>query len=93
MAVVKGELCKRGRGSSTEAVALQTVAAITCDAREVTMGVGAASAGPDPARPVLGRSWEGAVGETLKVEAASFEDGMASVGLNGWPDREGTVID
>lgn len=59
----------------------------------MVVGVGAASAGPDAAGPVSGGSWEGAVGEGVEGEAATFEDGVAGVGLDGWPNGVGTVVD
>lgn len=49
MAVVEGNLCQSGRGGSTEAVAFDFVVAITCGALKFAVGVGAASAAPDPA--------------------------------------------
>lgn len=93
VAVVKGELCQRGWCGPTESVAFQAAAAVTRDAGELAVGFGAAGSGPDPARPVLGRSGEGAVGEAMEIEAATFEDWVAGVGLNGRPDGEGAVVD
>lgn len=49
VAVVEGNLCQSGRGGSTEAVAFDFVVAITCGALKFAVGVGAASAAPDPA--------------------------------------------
>ena len=49
MAVVESDLSQRGRGGSTEPVAFDSVAAVTCYAMEVSIGVGTASAAPDPA--------------------------------------------
>ncbi len=58
----------------------------------MVVGVGAAGSGPDPTRPVLVRGREGVVGESVESEAPALEDSLAGVGLNGWPNREGTVV-
>jgi hypothetical protein len=58
----------------------------------VVVGVGAAGSGPDPTRPVLVRGREGVVGESVESEATAIEDSLAGVGLNGWPNRGGTVV-
>ena len=58
----------------------------------MVVGVGAAGSGPDPTRPVLVRGREGVVGESVESEATAIEDSLAGVGLNGWPNREGTVV-
>ena len=54
--------------------------------------VGAAGSAPDPTRPLLVRDGERVVGESLESEATALEDSLAGVGLNGWPNREGTVV-
>ncbi|KAB1216313.1 hypothetical protein CJ030_MR4G003059 [Morella rubra] len=56
------------------------------------LGEGAASSGPDTSRPVLGRGWEGIMGEALQLEAAALEDGVICFRLDGWPDREATAV-
>jgi hypothetical protein len=33
------------------------------------------------------------VGQGVEREAAALEDGVARVRLDGWPDREGAVVD
>ena len=58
----------------------------------MVVGVGAAGSGPDPTRSVLVWGREGVVGESVESEATALEDSMAGVGLNGWPNREGTVV-
>lgn len=93
VAVVEAELGQGGWSGPAESVAFQAVAAVASDAGEFAVGVGAAGSGPDPARPVLGRSGEGAVGEAMEIEAATFEDWVAGVGLDGRPDGEGAVVD
>lgn len=55
--------------------------------------MGAACTAPDTAGPVVGWGWEGAVRESVESKAAAFEDGVAGVGLDGGPDREGAVVD
>lgn len=41
---------------------------------------------------MLSRGGEGVMGESVKSEAAALEDGVAGVGLDGWPDGEGAVV-
>lgn len=53
----------------------------------------AAGSSPDATGPVGGWSGEGAVGVGWEREATFLEDRVAGVGLNGWPDGEGTVVD
>lgn len=93
VAVVEAELGESGRGGTTAAIALDAATAVAGGAGEVVVGVGAASPGPDAARPVDGGGREGAVGEGVEGEAAPLEDGVAGVGLNGWIDGEGAVVD
>lgn len=50
-------------------------------------------AGPHAAGPVGGGCTESAVGVGVELEAAVFENGKTAVGLDGWPDGEGAVID
>lgn len=54
---------------------------------------GAPGAGPDTAGPVGGGGGEGTVGVGWEGEAAALEDWVAGVGLDGWPDGEGAVVD
>lgn len=93
VAVVEGELGEGGRGGAAGAGALEAATAVAGGAGEAVAGVGAVGAGPDPARPVLGRSGKGPVGEFFEGEAAALEDGVAGVGLDGGPDGEGAVVD
>lgn len=93
VAVVEAELSEGGGGGAAAAVAFNAAAAVTGGAGEVAVLGGAAGSGPDAAGPVLGGGEEGVVGEGVKDEAAAFEDGVAAVGLDGWPDGEGTVVD
>lgn len=92
-AVVEVELSERSRGCAAETVALETVSAVSGDAGEFAVVVGAAGTTPDATGPVGGWCGEGAVGVGWESEATFFEDGVAGVGLNGWPDGEGTVVD
>lgn len=92
-AVVEAELGQRGGRRSAEAVAFEAVAAVACGAVEVAVAVGAAGSGPDPARPVLGRGGEGAVGQAVECKPALFEDRVAGVGLDAGPDRVGAIVD
>lgn len=91
--VVEVKLSERSGGCAAETVTFETVAAVSGDARELAVVVGAAGSAPYATGPV-GRWWgEGAVGVGWESEATFFKDGVASVGLNGWPDGEGTVVD
>lgn len=91
--VVEVELSERSRSCATETVALETVSAVSGDAREFAVVVGAAGSTPDTTGPVGGWWGERAVGVGWESEATFLEDGVAGVGLNGWPDGEGTVVD
>ncbi|GLT65084.1 hypothetical protein SLA2020_375410 [Shorea laevis] len=91
--MVETELGEGGRGGATKAVALEAAATVSGGAGEVAVGIVAASASPDAARPVLGRGGEGAVGESVEGKPTLLKDGKASVGLDSGPDSEGTVVD
>ena len=92
VAMVEAELSYSGWGGAAQAVALEAVAAVAGGAGEAVVGVGAAGTGPDPTRPVLSRGGEGAMGASVESEAAALEDGVAGVGLDGWPDGERAVV-
>lgn len=91
--VVEVELSERRRRCATETVALEAVSAVSSDAREFSVVVGAAGSTPDATGPVGGWWRERAVGVGWESEATFLEDGVTGVGLNGWPDGEGTVVD
>lgn len=91
-AVVKGELGQSGRGGPTGTVALDAAAAVARHAGEFAANVDAAGSSPDPAGPVARRGGEGAVGESVEGEAASFQDVVAGVRLYGWPYGEGAIV-
>lgn len=93
VAVVECDLGQRRRSLPAGAVAFDSAAAVAGGAGEVVVGVRAAGSGPDPTRPVVVRGGEGMVGESVESETASLEDVVAGVGLDGWPDSEGTVVD
>lgn len=86
---------QRGGELASETAALESAFAVAGGADELAaVGVGnATGAGPDVSGPVVGRSGEGAVGESWKVKAALVEDGVADVGLNGGPNGKVAVID
>lgn len=90
--VVEAELRQRDGGGTTEAVALYAVAAVSRGAVEMAVGMGAAGSSPDTTGPVGGGCREGTVGQGIEGEAASFEDGLAGVGLDSWVNRERAVI-
>lgn len=91
--VVEIELSERSRSCAPETVTFETVTAVSGDTRELAVVVGAAGSAPYATGPV-GRWWEkGAVGVGWESEATFLEDGVTGVGLNGWPDGEGTVVD
>ncbi|KAI0519178.1 hypothetical protein KFK09_006620 [Dendrobium nobile] len=92
-AVVECELGEGSGGGAGEAGAFEAVAAVASGAGEMGACVGAASATPDAAGPVVSWGGEGAVGEGGEAEAAVFEDVVAGVGGDGWTDGEGTVVD
>lgn len=90
---MEGELGQSGGSGSTGAAAFEAAAAVAGDAGELAVDVGASGASPDPAGPVVRRGGEGAVGEGVEGEAATLQDVVAGVWLDGWPDGKGTVVD
>lgn len=93
VAVVQCDLDQRRRSFASGAVAFDFAAAVAGGAGEAVVGVRAARSGPDPTRPVVVRSGEGAVGECVESETAALQDVVAGVGLDGRPDSERTVVD
>lgn len=91
--VVEIELSQRSWWCPAETVAFEAVSAVSGDAGEFAVVVGTAGSGPDATGPVCGWSVEGAVSVLWESETTFLQDGVASVGLNGWPDGEGTVVD
>ena len=41
---------------------------------------------------MLSRGGEGMMGESVESETTALEDGVAGVGLDGWPDGERAVV-
>ncbi|KAI3429095.1 uncharacterized protein J3R85_008741 [Psidium guajava] len=94
VALVEAELGEGGWSGAAEAPALEAAAAVAGGAGEAAaMGMGAVGAGPDAAGPGGVGGGEGAVGEGGEGEATALEDGVAGVGLDGRPHREGAVVD
>lgn len=90
--MVKVELSERSWCCTAETVAFEAVSAVSGEAGELAVVVGTPGSGPDATGPVCGWSEEGAVGIFLESESTFLKDGVACVGLNGWPNGEGTVV-
>lgn len=90
--VVQVELSEGSWSCASETVAFEAVAAVSGDAGEFTVVVVAAGSPPDATGPVGVWRKERTVGVGRESEATFLQDRVACVGLNGWPDGEGTVV-